>query len=78
MHPLLKIILDPPLDSEVDKNINKAKIYESETSTVLMEKEECIEAQQSKLPVIGDFRKKSNTEKKGRTFAVNFGEICQG
>lgn len=39
-----------------------------------MAKEECTEAQQSKLPVVGDFRKKSNTEKKRETFAVNFGE----
>lgn len=40
-----------------------------------MAKEECTEAQQSKLPVVGDFRKKSNTEKERETFAVNFGEI---
>ena len=37
-----------------------------------MAKEECTEAQQSKLPVVGDFRKKSNTEKERETFAVNF------
>ena len=43
-----------------------------------MAKEECTEAQQSKLPVVGDFRKKSNTEKERETFAVNFGEICWG
>lgn len=41
-----------------------------------MAKEECTEAQQSKLPVVGDFRKKSDKEKKRETFAVNFGEIC--
>lgn len=33
-----------------------------------MAKEECTEAQQSKLPVVGDFRKKSKTEKKRETF----------